>query len=459
MAAVPKMTAQPHTMETTKAGEPGSGIGEELRAALIDRYLEGEMPDRVSARRRLAALLADHMRSGRWRLDPAAQDRLIEQILDDVLGLGPLEPLLADADVTEIMVNGPDEIYVERFGRIEETRVRFADNAHLMRVIDRIVGAVGRRVDESSPFVDARLLDGSRVNVIIPPLALKGPTLTIRRFPKRKLQAADLLELDAISGPMLEFVSAAVQARLNMLVTGGTSTGKTTLLNILSSFIPQTERIITVEDAAELQLQQRHVVPLESRPPSLEGKGIVGIRDLVRNALRMRPDRLVVGEVRGPEAMDMIQAMNTGHDGSMSTLHANSAADGLDRLETLAMFSSRELPPDAIRRQIGAALNLVVHVERVPGGARKVSSIAEVIRKGTGFDVVEIFKYVQTSLDEKGAAVGYFTATGKRPACLPRLAAFGRPLPTSMFVRSQAENARAVSAPSGAGGQEPPAQG
>jgi pilus assembly protein CpaF len=423
-------------MAEARTGGGHQSIGEELRAALIDRYLEGEMPDRASARHRLSSLLADQVRTGRLRLAEDAQQRLIDQILDDVLGLGPLEQLLADPEVTEIMVNGPHEIYVERRGIIEHTEVRFADNPHLMRVIDRIVGAVGRRVDESSPFVDARLLDGSRVNVIIPPLALKGPTLTIRRFPARKLQADDLLALGAASEQMIDFLKAAVRARLNILVTGGTSTGKTTLLNILSSFIPGTERIITVEDAAELQLQQEHVVPLESRPPSLEGKGIVGIRDLVRNALRMRPDRLVVGEVRGPEAMDMIQAMNTGHDGSMSTLHANGPADGLDRLETLAMFSSRELPPDAIRRQIGAALNLVVNVERVAGGARKVSSITEVVRTAKGFEVAEIFKFVQTGIDEKGTATGYFTATGRKPSLLPRLAAYGQRLPDRIFEKS-----------------------
>ena len=419
----------------TESGLPG--LGEELRAALIDRYLEGEMPDRTSARRRLAALVADQARSGRLRIAAEAQDRLIEEILDDVLGLGPLERLLADPDVTEIMVNGPKEVYIERNGRIEDTHVRFADEAHLMRVIDRIVGAVGRRVDESSPFVDARLLDGSRVNVVIPPIALKGATLTIRRFPKRKLQVEDMLRINAATQPMLDFLQAAVRARLNILVTGGTSTGKTTLLNILSSFIPDNERIITAEDAAELQLQQRHVVPLESRPPSLEGKGIVGIRDLVRNALRMRPDRLVVGEVRGPEAMDMIQAMNTGHDGSMSTLHANSPADGLDRLETLAMFSSREMPPDAIRRQIGSALNLIVHLERLPGGARKVVAISEVIRMPKSVDVAEIFKYVQTGVDEKGDAVGYFTATGRKPAVLSRMVAFGQSVSADMFKESK----------------------
>jgi pilus assembly protein CpaF len=418
----------------TERGLPS--VGEELRSALIDRYLDGEMPDRASARRRLASLLAEQVRAGRVRVSAEEQEKLIEQILDDVLGLGPLEQLLADGEVTEIMVNGPYEVYAERHGRIQETHVRFADNAHLMRVIDRIVGAVGRRVDESSPFVDARLLDGSRVNVIIPPLALKGPTLTIRRFPKRKLQAKDLLEIQAASQPILDFLGAAVKARLNILVTGGTSTGKTTLLNILSSFIPETERIITVEDAAELQLQQRHVVPLESRPPSLEGKGIVGIRDLVRNALRMRPDRLVVGEVRGPEAMDMIQAMNTGHDGSMSTLHANSPSDALDRLETLAMFSSRDTPPDAIRRQIGSALNLVVHVERVAGGARKVASVSEVVRSKKGVEVADIFKFEQTGLDDKGAAAGYFTATGRKPSLLPRLTAFGQTLPAELFTKS-----------------------
>ena len=415
----------------TDGGLPG--LSEELRAALIDRYLEGEMPDRASARRRLTALLADHLRTGRVTLSAEQQDRLVDEILDDVLGLGPLERLLADPEVTEIMVNGARDIYIERQGRIEDTRVKFADEAHLMRVIDRIVGAVGRRVDESSPFVDARLLDGSRVNVVIPPIALKGPTLTIRRFPKRKLQAADVLRVKAATQPMLDFLEAAVRAKLNILVTGGTSTGKTTLLNILSGFIPETERIITVEDAAELQLQQRHVVPLESRPPSLEGKGIVGIRDLVRNALRMRPDRLIVGEVRGPEAMDMIQAMNTGHDGSMSTLHANSPADGLDRLETLAMFSSRDMPPDAVRRQIASALNLVVHLERLQGGARKVVAISELVRKTNGFDVAEIFKFEQTGVDEKGDAEGFFTATGRRPALLRRLTAYGERLPDSIF--------------------------
>jgi pilus assembly protein CpaF len=414
----------------------GSRVEEELRAALTDSYLEGEMPDRASAQSRLTNLLAEGQRTGRWDLSPEEQSRLIEQILNDVLGLGPLEPLLADPEVTEVMVNGPDEVYVERRGMIEETPVRFADSVHLMSVIDRIVGAVGRRVDEGSPYVDARLTDGSRVNVIIPPLALKGPTLTIRRFPKRRLEAEDLSGRNAVSPGMLEFLKAAVPARLNVLVTGGTSTGKTTLLNILSSFIPHTERIITVEDVAELQLQQRHVVPLESRPPSLEGTGGVGIRDLVRNALRMRPDRIIVGEVRGPEAMDMIQAMNTGHDGSMSTLHANSPADGLDRLETLAMFSSRDMPPDAIRRQIASALNLVVHLERVAGGARKVSSISEVVRSAKDFGVEEIFTFVQTGLDDGGAAVGYFTATGRTPVCMARLAAYGRRLPASLFVTS-----------------------
>ncbi len=420
-------------MAEVRADSGLSAVGEELRIALIDRYLEGEMPDRASARRRLTALLAEQVRSGKVRVSAAEQEDLIEQVLDDVLGLGPLERLLADPDITEIMVNGPREVYVEKRGRIQDTTVAFADDAHLMRVIDRIVGAVGRRVDESSPFVDARLLDGSRVNVVIPPIALKGPTLTIRRFPKRKLQAEDVLTVGAASVAMLDFLEAAVRARLNILVTGGTSTGKTTLLNIMSGFIPETERIITVEDAAELQLQQRHVVPLESRPPSLEGKGVVGIRDLVRNALRMRPDRLVVGEVRGPEAMDMIQAMNTGHDGSMSTLHANSPSDGIDRLETLAMFSSRDMPSDAIRRQIGSALNMIVHLERLSGGARKVVAISEVVRSAKSFEVVEIFEYVQTGIDEKGDATGYFTATGRVPAVLARLRAYGEELPESMF--------------------------
>jgi pilus assembly protein CpaF len=368
------------------------------------------------------------------RLDRADRDRLADELLDDLLGLGPLEALLRDLSITEVLVNGPHEAFVERGGQLEEVPLRFRDADHLLQVIDRIVSRVGRRVDESSPMVDARLPDGSRVNAVVPPLALKGPTLSIRRFGARPLSLEDLLRARALTPEMAALLEAAVGARLNVVVSGGTGSGKTTLLNVLSRFIPPRERIITIEDAAELRLQQRHVIPLETRPPNVEGKYGVSMRDLLRNALRMRPDRIVVGECRGPEALDMMQAMNSGHEGSLTTLHANSPRDALTRLETLILMGGLDLPLRAMRRQIVSAIQLIVQADRLAGGARRVTSVTEVV--GMEGDVIvtqDVFSFHQTGVDSEGRAVGQFQATGIRPALWPRLHAAGYPLPPTMF--------------------------
>jgi pilus assembly protein CpaF len=309
---------------------------------------------------------------------PSERARLERQIADDILGYGPLEPFLHDPTVTEIMVNGYDQLYVERSGRIEETEATFLDDAHLLRIIDRIVSQVGRRIDESSPMVDARLPDGSRVNAIIPPLALRGPSLTIRKFARNALSLDDLIGLGTLTDQAANFLAECVRGKLNVLISGGTGTGKTTLLNAVSANVPSTERVVTVEDAAELRLLQRHVVSLESRPPNIEGEGEVRIRDLVRNALRMRPDRIIVGEVRGAETLDMLQAMNTGHDGSLTTLHANSARDALHRLELLVLMAGVELPLKAIREQIAGGFDLLVHISRLVDGSRRVTQITEI---------------------------------------------------------------------------------
>ena len=349
-----------------------------------------------------------------------------QEIIDEALGYGPLEELLAQPDITEIMVNGPDSVYVERNGKIERTHKRFADDRQLRVVIERIIAPLGRRIDESQPMVDARLPDGSRVNAIIEPLALDGPTLTIRRFGKHRLTTSDLVNMGAIERPMLDFLRAAVEARLNLVICGGTGSGKTTFLNILSGFIPDGERIVTIEDAAELRLDQSHIVRLESRPANIQGAGEVRIRELVRNALRMRPDRIIVGECRGGEALDMLQAMNTGHDGSLTTIHANSARDAISRIETMVMMAGFELPVKAIREQIASAMDLVVHVSRLRDGSRKVVGISEVV--GLEGDVVtmqEIVRYVQRGLDKNNKVLGAFEFTGVQPECMRRFAEFG----------------------------------
>ncbi len=361
--------------------------------------------------------------------------QVISEVLDDVLGFGPITPLLEDDSVTEIMVNGPDKVYVERDGRIERARVSFRSADHVMHIIERIVSPLGRRIDEASPMVDARLPDGSRVNAVIPPISLVGPCITIRKFAREPFTIDDLVRFGTLTREMAQFLEACVKARLNIVVSGGTGSGKTTTLNVLSSFIPHDERIVTIEDAAELQLRQEHVVTLEARPPNLEGKGAITIRDLVRNALRMRPDRIVVGEVRSGEALDMLQAMNTGHDGSLTTGHANSPRDMLARLETMVLMAGMDLPLRAIREQISSAVDLIVHQARLRDGSRKITHLTEV--QGMEGDVItmqDIYVFEQTGVDEQGRVIGRFKATGIRPKFLERFEAMGIPVPPGMFV-------------------------
>jgi pilus assembly protein CpaF len=361
------------------------------------------------------------------------RQRLFEQIVAEILGFGPIEPLLADESITEIMVNGPDKIYIERKGKLEKVNLTFESDDHLMRIIDRIVSPLGRRIDESSPYVDARLPDGSRVNAIIPPLALNGPTLTIRKFSKTPLTIDDLIRFGSITAEAIEFLKACVIARLNIIVSGGTGSGKTTFLNILSGFIPDDERIITVENAAELQLRQEHVVTLESRPPNIEGKGEVTIRDLVINCLRMRPDRIVVGECRGGEALDMLQAMNTGHDGSLTTAHANSPRDTLSRLETMVLMAGMDLPVRAIREQVASAVDLIIQQSRMQDGSRKVINITEV--QGMEGDVIvmsDIFAFEQQGM-EAGRVIGRLKPTGIRPKFVERIEQANIHLPPGIF--------------------------
>ena len=351
----------------------------------------------------------------------AVRGRFIEEVYNDIIGLGPLEPLLADPDITEVMVNSYDRVYVEIRGKIEATDVKFRDNAHVMNVINRIVSSVGRRIDESSPMVDARLADGSRVNAIIPPVALSGPTITIRKFSKHPLGVSDLIRFSSVSPQMMAFLEACVKARMNIIVSGGTGSGKTTLLSVLSGFIPENERIVTIEDAAELRLQQKHVITLESRPANVEGAGAITIRDLVRNALRMRPDRIVVGEVRSGETLDMLQAMNTGHDGSLTTAHANSPRDLMSRLETMVLMSGMEMPVSAIREQVSSALDLIVHQARMRDGSRKIVSITEVVgMEGDTITLQDIYVYKPASTGDSMRDA--FVATGTRPTFVEKMA-------------------------------------
>jgi pilus assembly protein CpaF len=364
------------------------------------------------------------------------QDEVVQDVIDEILGLGPLEKLLRDPINSDILINGPRDVFVERNGKLQESPVHFRDQDHLLQIIERIVSRVGRRIDESNPLVDARLPDGSRVNAIVPPLALKGPTLSIRRFGTQPLRMEDLLKFQTLTPEMALLLEAAVKCRLNIIISGGTGSGKTTLLNALSRMIPENERIVTIEDAAELNLQQRHVVPLETRAANIDGKGAVTTRDLVRNALRMRPDRIVIGECRGPEAFDMLQAMNSGHEGSLTTLHANSARDALSRLETMMLMAGFDLPIKAMRRQIVSAVQLIVQADRLQGGARKITSVMEVI--GMEGDIIvsqEIFNYQQQGIDEAGRAHGQFVTTGVRPTCAKRLKTAGAELPIHMFAQ------------------------
>src|SRR5687767_11922281 len=392
-----------------------------------------DLSNQVEVRREIEEAFGRALDAEGLALTRAERTRMLEQITDEIVGLGPLEPLLRDESITEVMVNGPRQVYIERAGKIELTNVSFQNDEHVMRIIDRIISPIGRRVDESSPMVDARLVDGSRVNVIIPPISLVGPVVTIRKFAATPLTTDDLIRFGTATPEMFDFLRACVEARLNVFVSGGTGSGKTTMLNVLSSFIPNDERIVTVEDAAELQLRQEHVVTLEARPANIEGKGAVPIRELVRNALRMRPDRIIVGECRGAEALEMLQAMNTGHDGSMSTGHANTPRDMLARLETMVLFAGVELPLRAVREQISSAVDLIVHQERLKDGTRKITNITEV--QGMEGDVIvlqDVFVFEQTGLVD-GKVQGRLKPTGVRPRFSEKFDSHGIHLPAQMF--------------------------
>jgi len=385
--------------------------------------------------RREIRLVVEHLcDSEDTLLNRSERERLIDEVLDETFGLGPLEVLLKDASISDILINGPKHIYVERRGKIEKTNVVFRDNDHLVQIIDRIISKVGRRVDETCPMVDARMPDGSRFNAIIPPLALDGACVSIRRFGANPLKLEDLLNFKAFTPEMVMLLEGAIKARLNIIISGGTGSGKTTLLNTLSSFISNSDRIVTIEDAAELQLQQDHVVRLETRPPNIEGKGEVTATDLVRNALRMRPERIIIGECRGAETLDMLQAMNTGHEGSMTTLHANSPRDAIARLETMIMMAGFDLPLKAMRTQIASAVDLIVQANRLQGGPRKITQITEVLGMEQETIVMQdIYKFEQTGVDENGRAYGSFIASGIRPSFMPRLESAGVRLPSSAF--------------------------
>ena len=421
---------------------PGSGSDRwfEIKSQVHHKLLNALTADQLknlnkdSVRGQIGAVVERLILDEALPITLAEREKLIEEVLDEVFGLGPLEPLLKDPTITDIMVNGFDNIYIERGGRIVETNVRFKDQAHVRMIIERIVSAVGRRIDDSSPIVDARLVDGSRMCAVIPPLSLIGPVLSIRRYGKRVLATDDLLKHETLTQGMLTFLNACVQARLNIVISGGSGAGKTTMLNTLSRFIPDDERIVTIEDTAELNLQQNHVVRLETRPPNIEGAGAVTQRDLLINTLRMRPDRIIVGESRGAEALDMLQAMNTGHDGSMTTVHANAPRDAFSRLETMVMMASQHVPDQVIRQQLASAINLVVHCARLSDGTRKVTAIAEVV--GVENDQVEmqdLFEFDRKGVSPRGKVLGTFRGSGNRPVCADRLRSYGVPVSESIF--------------------------
>ena len=422
--------------------ESYQAIKKEIHTHIIDempddlqRVISQSSADQKELRRLVEGMCADAIKDNPFAIPLGDRERLVEELISEILGLGPIEPLLKDPSVTEVMVNGPDSIYIERKGRLQKTDVRFRNTEHLMHIIDRIVTAVGRRVDESSPMVDARLADGSRVNVIIPPLSLIGPCVTIRKFSKDVLTVDKMIEFGSFDQRMAEFLEDCVKGRLNIVVSGGTGSGKTTLLNVLSSYVPATERIVTLEDSAELQLKQDHVVTLETRPPNIEGAGEVTMRDLVRNALRMRPDRIIVGECRTGEALDMLQAMNTGHDGSMTTAHANSARDALSRLETMVLMSRMELPLRAIRSQIASAVDIIVQIARLRDGSRKIINIAEVTgMEGDIITLQDLFYFENHGVDQDGRITGAFLTSGLRPLCTEKLAMNGVTLPPDLFI-------------------------
>ena len=426
------------------AGAPRTGTStaefERIKADLHNELLEsldfeqvGNTP-REELQQRLRVTLTERVEARNLPLNRLERERLVEEILDNILGLGPLEPLLRDPEISDIMINGPFTVFVERKGKLVKTNVTFNDNDHLMQIIDRIVSAVGRRVDETNPMVDARMRDGFRFNAIIPPLALDGATASIRRFGTVPITAEDLVAFGSCPRPILEVLRGAVRSKLNTVISGGTGSGKTTLLNVLSSFIPEGERIITIEDSAELQLQQTHVVRLETRPPNIEGKGEVTQRDLVKNCLRMRPDRIILGEIRGGEAIDMLQAMNTGHDGSLATVHANSARDALARFETMVGIGMPNMADKAIRETIARALDVIVQQARLPDGSRRIISVTEVTgMEGSIITTQDIFVFEQTGVDSNGRVKGRFRATGVRPKFTDRLASNGIRLSHELF--------------------------
>ena len=429
-----------NTQMPAAAGEDRAAEFEKLKQNIHSKLVDkldlshvGEMEGEVL--RREIRLVVEHLCDTEDTfLNRTEREKLVEEVLDETFGLGPLEMLLKEPSISEIMINGPKNVYVENGGNLEKTSVTFRDDKHLMQIIDRIVSKVGRRVDEVCPMVDARLQDGSRVNAIIPPLALDGPSVTIRRFGSNPLKLEDLLNYKSLTPEMVMLLEGAMKARLNIIISGGTGSGKTTLLNTLSSFISNDDRIVTIEDAAELQLQQNHIVRLETRPANIEGKGRISATDLVRNCLRMRPDRIIIGECRGAETLDMLQAMNTGHDGSLTTCHANTPRDAIARLETMIMMGGFDMPLRAMRAQISSAVDLIVQVNRLSGGPRKVTAITEIM--GMEQDTIvmqDIFTYQQEGVDENGRCVGQFLSTGIRPSFISRLEAHGVRLPASAF--------------------------
>ncbi len=401
---------------------------------LISRELETLAPPMQERRQAITQIMQREYQNLRINLPTTLRDQLFHDIVDDMLGFGPLQPLLDDPDISEVMVNGPKRVYIERKGKLTKTNITFENDLQVLRIIEKIILPLGRRIDADSPMVDARLPDGSRVNAIIPPVAIDGPTITIRKFQKGKLSVDQLIQFGSLTKNMADFIRACVIARLNIVISGGTGSGKTTLLNVLSSFIPEDERIVTVEDAAELKLQQEHVVRLESKPANSEGRNAVTIRDMVRNCLRMRPDRIIVGEVRGGEALDMLQAMNTGHDGSLTTLHANTPRDSVSRLETMCMMAGMELPLRVIREQIASAIDLIIQQSRLKDGSRKVTSITEIAgMEGDTVVMTDIFRFEQTGTTPEGKVIGDLKPTGIRPLFSPRLEAAGLKLGPEVF--------------------------
>ncbi len=403
-------------------------VKSEVHRRLIDRLDFDQIRDEDldEVKRQVRPMISSLIGAEAAPLNSQERSAMAEEILDEVFGFGPLEPLLKDQEISDILVNNYNEIYAEKRGKLEKSTISFRDNNHLLQIIDRIVSRIGRRIDETSPMVDARLPDGSRVNAIIPPLALDGPVLSIRRFGANPLRLDDLLNYGALTPQMIEFLEGAVRSRLNIIISGGTGSGKTTLLNALSSFIPHTERIITIEDSAELLLQQPHVVRLETRPPNIEGHGRITQRDLLFNSLRMRPDRIILGEVRGAEALDMLQAMNTGHEGSLTTIHANSPRDGLSRIEMMVSMSGFEIPMKVVRQQISSAIDLVIQASRLIDGKRRVISVSEVVgMEGEVVTMQEVFQFKQETVTNRGQVLGSFVATGIRPRCLGRFEAAG----------------------------------